>query len=556
MWRRSPSAVARAGRRLRGRRRAAGPTSIGANPLTALPARFRPDRFTLTAAAVATLGAVLVRAHGVVLSPDSAHYIAFARSLLAGEGFLDYTGSPDTAWPPLYPLLLAAASLGTFDPLAVAGPLNAVVFGLTVFVVGRYLRQRLESRFLAAWGCLATALAPPLTGWSSWALSDPLFILLAVLALIRTDRFLTDGRLRTLVWAAVFSALAWQTRYVGGAVPAVVGLLLLLHPGGSPSMARRAGRVAVHSLIVAVPTALWFLRNYLVTGDLTKHGSPVGYPVSMMLRDVLDILWSWALANGTAALVPFVCILVAVRWRRLSVAGWDPLWVFGGFALTYLVLFIVAISLVFVFQTGGSISERYLIPMYVPLLVAGAFVLDRVLVRERERPFLGSVGNLPIVRATMPGKGGSVLAAIVAIVLSLGVASQAVMNVYRIAKASRGDLYLLFNGPRWTGSGTLRHVRENLAAERERTYTNAPYALSLHVNRNREYAPCCRHLWKFRVGRLGRRPAKIPDGAYVVWFRTKRNSQLLDYGEAELRSLPVLEPVAELADGVVFRVKR
>ncbi len=533
--------------------------SPGADPLTVLPPRLRPDRFTLLAAAVAALGAVIVWGNGAVMGYDSAHYIGFARSLLAGEGFLDYRGHPDTRWPPLYPLLLAAATFGTFDPVAVAGPLNAVVFGLTVFVVGRYLRQRLESRSLAAWGCLATALAPPLTSWLAWAHSEPLFVLLAVLALIQTDRFLTGGRLRTLVWAAVFSALAWQTRYLGGAVPAVVGLLLLLHPGrggASLSMARRAGHVIAYSLIAAAPTALWFLRNFLVTGDLFRHGPPRGYPVWMMLGDVLDILWSWALANGTAVLAPLVCVLVAARWKRLSVADWSPVWVFGGFALTYPVLLIAVVSLVVDIQLDKGISDRYLVPLYVPLLVVGAFVLDRVLVRERDRPFLGSVGNLPVVRTAMPDKyRGSVLAAIAAVVLSLGVASQANTNVSRLMEAIRGENYLLFNGPRWTGSGTLRHVRENLAAKIARTYSNAPEPLLLHVNRDREYTPCC-HPLRFRIDRLGRQLAEIPDDAYVVWFRTKWRSHLFDYGEDELRSLPVLEPVAELDDGVVFRVKR
>ena len=127
--------------------------------MRALPARLRPDRFTLLTAAIAALGAALVLGRvlpfGVRLTPDSAHYIAAARSLLAGEGLLGFDGSPS----PLYPLLLAAASLGIFDPVVVAGPLNAILFGLTVFVVGRYLRQRLEFRFLAAWACLATTLA-------------------------------------------------------------------------------------------------------------------------------------------------------------------------------------------------------------------------------------------------------------------------------------------------------------------------------------------------------------------------------------------------------------
>ncbi len=194
------------------------------------------DRFTLLTVAIAALGAGLVLGReftfGVVLFSDSASHIGAARSLLAGEGLLRWDGNPYISWPPLYPLLLAAASLGIFDPIAVAGPLNAVIFGLTIFIVGRYLRQRLASRFLAAWGCLATALAIPLVTISSWALADTLLILLTTLALIQTDRFLTEGKTRTLVWAAVFSALALQSRYIGVVVPVFIGLLLLFQRGG------------------------------------------------------------------------------------------------------------------------------------------------------------------------------------------------------------------------------------------------------------------------------------------------------------------------------------
>ena len=160
--------------------------------------RRRPDRLTLLIAAIAALGVALTLAreitYGAGLHEDSINYVSVARNLLAGAGFYEFTGNAYALWPPLYPLLLAAVSLGVFDPLDVAGPLNAVIFGLTIFVVGRYLRQRLESRFLAVWACLAMALPVPLVEPASWALSASLFILMATLALIQTDKFLTGAK--------------------------------------------------------------------------------------------------------------------------------------------------------------------------------------------------------------------------------------------------------------------------------------------------------------------------------------------------------------------------
>ena len=136
----------------------------------------RPDRFTLLLAALAVLGAVLILArqvtYGVGLSADFVAYLSTARSLLAGEGFIQIHGWPYLHWPPLYPMLLAAASLFAFDPYDVAGPLNAAVFGLTLFVAGQYLRRHVQHPLLVLWACLAIMLAIPLTRVASQAISE------------------------------------------------------------------------------------------------------------------------------------------------------------------------------------------------------------------------------------------------------------------------------------------------------------------------------------------------------------------------------------------------
>ena len=122
------------------------------------------------------LGAVLILArqvtYGVGLSADFVAYLSTARSLLAGEGFIQIHGWPYLHWPPLYPMLLAAASLFAFDPYDVAGPLNAAVFGLTLFVAGQYLRRHVQHPLLVLWACLAIMLAIPLTRVASQAISE------------------------------------------------------------------------------------------------------------------------------------------------------------------------------------------------------------------------------------------------------------------------------------------------------------------------------------------------------------------------------------------------
>ena len=217
------------------------------------------DRFVVFLALLSALGAGLVLArevaYGAVLLWDSIYYISLARNLLAGEGFVNMSGTANAHFPPLYPLLLAGSSFGLLDPRDVAGPSNAAVFALTIFCLGLYLRRHLASRLLALCACLAVALSMPLVDMAWRALSDTLFILLATLALTRIDRFLTEGHSASLLWSAAFSALAWHSRYIGVAVPMVVGLLLVFQHGAS--LPQRARRSAVFSILAAAPMALW-----------------------------------------------------------------------------------------------------------------------------------------------------------------------------------------------------------------------------------------------------------------------------------------------------------
>ncbi len=554
--------------------------------------RFRPDTFTMLLAALSALGVALVMAreitYGVALDIDAIHYLAGARNLLAGEGYSDMSGSPVTGWPPLYSLLLATASLGAWDPLDVAGPVNAAVFGLTIFVVGRYLRQRLASRFLVVWACLAVTLSVPLADLASWAMTDPLFILLTTLALVRIDQFLTDGKTSSLVWAAVFSALAWLTRNMGVVLPVLVGLLLLFQPGAP--LIRRAGRIAVFSLIAALPTALWVVQSYLLAGDIiyaTVDYHSLDFDLSIMLLEALGYLYqSWLYLDQDMALWPSFEFLPAASALLLVVAllsapvGWifarisherhitlltGAHYVFGGFAVVYFVLLIMALSLGFAHST---IKPRYILPLYIPLLVAAVVALDRLLVPVHDRRREGMAGggeDSPPVAAS--GVRGRVeiqrpLSAVLKMVLSLWALGQVVPSVDQIIRANSGDLYLGYSGPRWASSETLRWIRENPIDAV--VYSTDPLAVYLHNGRTSWELPLsCSDEWHPADGVCGTRQeqlrqwlADVPDGTHVVWFYSWYNSRRFDYSAADMRGSSDFEPVAEMADGAIFKIDR
>ncbi len=500
----------------------------------------RSQDLDLMLLAAAALGAVLVLArhvpYGVGLDWDSGSYLAAARYLLAGAGFRDYAGAIYVSSPPLYPLLLAALSFDVLDPLSVAGPVNAALFGLTVFVVGQYLRRRLESRFLVVWATLAVALAWPLAGQAAIALAGSAFILLVTLTLINTDAYLADGRTSSLVWAGVCAALAWQTRYAGVALlAAVIIMLLLLQRGAQP--VQRVLRAAGFALLAAAPMAWWLVRNRLASGTFTGPRGGAGISLPALVRGAGEALGAWAAsfdlplvewpAVAWLGLLPAAAavggVLIRRQWRRPS--DWLPCCVFGGFALIYLAVLVITLPPAF-----STRAVRFLAPLYVPLVVTAACALDRSLGRGAPRAAAG----------------------VVTAALCLWTAGQIEPNAREIRRANAEGAYG-YASPFWAPSETLQWIRGNQMEGR--ILSNEAMVVSIHNYASAIPGEVNRHLPGAEEDMVALLQGWHAEGHryYVVWFADDWFKRHLDYGIAALRAAPDLELVAELADGAVFK---
>ena len=527
--------------------------------------RFRPDRFTMVLAALAILGVVLVLsrqvAYGVGLGWDSINYISVARNLLAGEGFVQDTfvetteGSLDyTMWAPLYPSLLAASGLLVFDPWDIAGPLNAVIFGLTVFVAGRWLGRRIRSRPLVLLACLAVVLAIPLTRAASYAMSETPFILFTTLSLIWIDKFALDGKRTNLVWAGVFTALACLTRYIGVTVLVAALPLLLFRP--SVALLDRVKHCAAYALISLIPIGLWMLRNTLLSGAPTGPKPPSNDTFPEILSATLADLSRWVLiwlpsdavriaASALAAMV-LLALAVAIwrmffRWRQGASQQWSSFCLFGGFALVYLGVLLAAQTMTFGEPAGG----RYLYPMYIPLLFAGVFALDKLMISERIEVLRGNALDLPVLRTFLRGrKPVGLFTAVIVVVGFLWLLGHAPRHARDIWLAN-GDLGQGFASSKWVDSEVLRYMRDT-SIESPRVVSSVPIAI-LYAADVQEYVYLSQELEAAR-----RKIEAASDGDHVVWFRSHTVGYL--YGDGDLRALPELEVVADLPDGVIFRV--
>ena len=536
-------------------------------PIMACAARLRPDRFTLFVIGASLLGVALVFAreasYGPGLGADSAIYIEVARNLLIGEFFTQLHGEPFIYHPPLYPSLLAAASLSVFDPRDVIGHLNAGLFGATTLVYGRWARNRLSSRRLAAWSVLAVACSHPLVWAGSIGFPLALLILLTMLALINADAFFREGGRLPLVFASLFSALAWLTHYTGGAVVVAVVALLATQPG-TPTGARIRS-ASVYAISSSALVAIWRLITIYRTGEFSPTQRGIDYFLPSLAADVSGEVGKWAFVNlfvndiiGMDAQWPAASALGAVALSALAVgiargvirafldndAGhrlwerWGSIFVFGGFALAFLVLYFAALI---AGLTWHGAQNRHLIPMYIPLVVVGVVILDKLIPRIRTTKRTLSVRgySLPISPS-----------ATIAIALGAWLAWTLALHPVVISEANAyGIRHRIghYGIPRYAHSELIQYARD--AAEWADIYSNEARALNLFAPRNPtpQWIP-------ISLSNVPDWTERAPDGSSVLWFHAAEG--LPNYDAADLRATPGLEVAADLSDGVVFRVSR
>jgi 4-amino-4-deoxy-L-arabinose transferase-like glycosyltransferase len=274
-----------------------------------------------------------VTAWGVGVSPDSTVYIGAARHLLHGEGLSVLGGrsgqlEPLTHYPPLYPALLALASVGRSDPLAAARWVNALVFGANILLAG--LSARLSARRSAAGAGLVASLlvacAPDLLEIHSMAWTEPLFILFCMAALLLLAAYLERGRRALLLLAGLMAALAFLTRYVGVVLVGTGACALLcFDERGERERRRRFADALLFGFTGCLPMLLWMLRNSLLSGDATDRRF-VFHPVSLsQLASALSTVSTWLLlgkvrtgVRAAVFLFEIACLLAlsVFLWRK------------------------------------------------------------------------------------------------------------------------------------------------------------------------------------------------------------------------------------------------
>lgn len=517
------------------------------NPTRSWPLR-PPGRFGVFLALLSATGAGLVLlqqfGHGVALDWDSVNYVGTARNLLSGDGFVRFDGRPYRTFPPLYPTMLAAASLFVFDPRAVAGPLNAVLLGATVFATGRWMRRRLNAPSLAVVGCLAVAFSAPLIWAGTWAMTETAFVLLSTLSLIKVDESIRTAEQRRsrrcLAWAAVFAALACLCRWFGVVLVPVVVAAVAFRRGVAPS--ERLKRIAGFVVVSCLPIFAWVARSRVVTGTWAgrrKYGDPslaevLGQGADLASGVAAHLGWLPGLLGLVAGALAIALLALTMQERRKARllpradrpanVNRASIALFAGYGLAQVALLVPAIM----WGATHQLLVRFFVPVYMSFLLAALLALDLPRnARSRRSRFVAPLACVVLV-----------LPQVAAIVPTTKKA---------LAGFDHG-----YAAPRWTNSDALRFVRRHALSGT--LLSNDAAAAYIHTTTpsSHRYMPCERSAWLEFLAGLG------PD-AHILFFPSQAEEGRVycagvDYDVSDLLALPGVRLVAQLADGALLKV--
>jgi len=326
---------------------------------------------------------------------DSIAYITSARNLLRGIGLGYYYPSGRfyilTHYPPLYPLVLAGLGLLQVDLVVAARWLSILLFAGTLFGAGLVFLRYSPSPWLAILGSLLIGIFPTSLMMCGYAMSEPLFVFLFVLAGFSLVGYFQSENYRRLILAAFVTGLLPFTRYIGLANIGAMAVCVLLFSSGKWKV--RLGKTALFGFIASLPILIWVIWVY-TSVDRSLAGRGLGVNWNELSRSFLEFravflntVWLW-LPFGKF-LIPIhsririlslllvaagITLATLLAERHLRKGSSQPvtkgdLQIFSIFGLSSLA-YVAALVLTFLFtRPAPDIDNRMLLPLYTGLVL-------------------------------------------------------------------------------------------------------------------------------------------------------------------------------------------
>ena len=207
--------------------------------------------------------------YGAGLATDGARYLSTAENLINGKGFIEYLGVPLTQFPPVYSIIIAGIGFVTrADVFAIAQYLNILIFGLTIWLAGKFFRKLFPEKFIYAYiGSAVFVTSLSLLRMASNILSDLMFLAVTILFLILYTDFIENPSRKNIFSLGLLCAVSPLLRYAGLTHILTVALVIvIMHRKEFFKGVILAG---IFGLLTSLPTLLWvYFHNYVQTGIL------------------------------------------------------------------------------------------------------------------------------------------------------------------------------------------------------------------------------------------------------------------------------------------------
>lgn len=348
-------------------------------------------------AALGVISQIFSTHFGPGIGGDATIYITSARNLLAGQGLGLITANGNFRllpyFPPLYPLVLACFGLFGSDLVIIAKVLNIILFGIFIWLIGfvTYLLKR--SATFSVLAAFLVATSPVLVPVFSWAMAEPLAMVLgfgSMAFLIPVLQQPRNSHHRWRLWAGITAGLSMLTRYSNLAFPltGAIGLWVLSGQG----IRRKLVDAILYLSISALPTAIWLVIDLLSTSTISSRAveSSLGMTqrlisLSPALREVF-LFWlvpdSWVssppypkVANtvfviaGILVLITWMVIVFRSFYIKKALSKVDPGLQFTILLFVFILVYLVVISAVYIVTYPPiTIGSRMLSPVHVAVL--------------------------------------------------------------------------------------------------------------------------------------------------------------------------------------------
>jgi hypothetical protein len=325
---------------------------------------------------------VYTRHGGIGISPDSIVYLSVARNLHSDLRLVDYAHSPLVDFPVFYPIFLAAVEfISRTELIKLAEILNGVLFAIVILLSNSLIKRLAIVPVYRNLLLLILAISPALLDVYGMLWSESLFLLLSLCCFITISSYLRAPTLRSLLLSCIPVAFACITRYAGVTIVGTGLYLIFFHPAlDLKAKIKHLFVFGAGSLCLLVINLLY---NAAVTGTTTGPRERGIVSLHENFSFFAFTIADWFPVFSINLIVTFVFgLLILILFSFLlfqqtinPAAYGGVLHIMSCFVVVY-VVFIVGISTLTHFE---QLNNRFLSPVYIPMIITVVFLLFNAL---------------------------------------------------------------------------------------------------------------------------------------------------------------------------------